>query len=49
MARLQDAVVLWRSMADPYEMVDAAATWVGVDVGLKRDTTADRVVSTPPL
>jgi phage terminase large subunit-like protein len=36
----QDALVLWRSLTDDYEMVDAARTWVGVDVGLKRDSTA---------
>jgi phage terminase large subunit-like protein len=36
----EDAFVLWRGLVDDYEMVDAAPTWVGVDVGLKRDSTA---------
>ena len=36
----EDALVLWRSLLEPHEMTDAAATWVGVDVGLKRDTSA---------
>jgi phage terminase large subunit-like protein len=36
----EDAAVLWRALCDPYEMVDRAPTWVGVDVGLKHDSTA---------
>jgi phage terminase large subunit-like protein len=35
-----DALVLWRSHVDDFDMVDATCTWVGVDVGLKRDSTA---------
>jgi phage terminase large subunit-like protein len=36
----EDGLLLWRSLCEPYEMVDAAPTWVGVDVGLKRDSSA---------
>jgi phage terminase large subunit-like protein len=35
-----DGLVLWRALRDPFEMVDGAPTWVGVDVGLKQDSTA---------
>jgi phage terminase large subunit-like protein len=31
---------LWDDLADPYDFVAGAPTWVGVDVGLKRDSTA---------
>jgi phage terminase large subunit-like protein len=30
----------WDALADPYDFVAGAPTWVGVDVGLKRDSTA---------
>jgi phage terminase large subunit-like protein len=36
----EDGLSLWRSMCEPHEMIDAAPTWVGVDVGLKRDSSA---------
>lgn len=32
--------VIWDGLADPYDFVPGAPTWVGVDVGLKRDSTA---------
>lgn len=31
---------LWEALRDPYEFVPGAPTWVGVDVGIKRDSTA---------
>jgi phage terminase large subunit-like protein len=31
---------LWDALNDPYDFVAGAMTWVGVDVGLKRDSTA---------
>lgn len=32
--------VIWDSLAKPWDFVSGAPTWVGVDVGLKRDSTA---------
>jgi phage terminase large subunit-like protein len=31
---------IWDSLARPYDFAAGAATWVGVDVGIKRDSTA---------
>lgn len=31
---------LWDRLQDPYDFVASAPTWVGVDVGIKRDSTA---------
>jgi phage terminase large subunit-like protein len=31
---------IWDALGDPYDFVAGAPTWVGVDVGLKRDSTA---------
>lgn len=31
---------VWRALKSDYRMVDGADTWVGVDVGLRRDTSA---------
>lgn len=31
---------LWDSLRDPWKLVRGARTWVGLDVGLKRDSTA---------
>jgi phage terminase large subunit-like protein len=31
---------MWDALSDPYDFVAGAPTWVGVDVGLKRDSTA---------
>lgn len=32
--------IVWDALYDPYDFVAGAPTWVGVDVGLKRDSTA---------
>lgn len=32
--------VIWDSLAAPYDFLPSATTWVGVDVGIKRDSTA---------
>ena len=31
---------VWDALAKPYDFVSGAPTWVGIDVGLKRDSTA---------
>ncbi len=31
---------LWKSLADPWPLEEGARTWVGVDVAIKRDTSA---------
>lgn len=31
---------IWDALADPYDFVAGAPTWIGVDVGIKRDSTA---------
>lgn len=31
---------IWDALQEPYDFVSGAPTWVGVDVGLKRDSTA---------
>jgi phage terminase large subunit-like protein len=31
---------IWDDLAEPYDFVAGAPTWVGVDVGIKRDSTA---------
>lgn len=36
----EDGGKVWDALADPYTLVSEARTWVGVDVGLKRDSTA---------
>jgi phage terminase large subunit-like protein len=35
-----DGRATWQRLADPFELVAGAPTWVGVDVGIKRDSTA---------
>jgi phage terminase large subunit-like protein len=35
-----DGKKVWDELEDPFEMVDGAPTWVGVDVALKHDSTA---------
>lgn len=35
-----DGRAVWNRLRDPYEFVKGGATWVGIDVGLKRDGTA---------
>lgn len=36
----EDGRRLWNRLADPLELMPGAQTWVGVDVGIKRDSTA---------
>lgn len=35
-----DGRVVWDQLEDPYEFVPGAPTWCGVDVGIKRDSSA---------
>ena len=35
-----DAKRIWDAISDPYIFMDGAETWVGVDIALKRDTSA---------
>jgi len=35
-----DGRAVWDALADPYKLEPGGPTWVGVDVGLKRDSTA---------
>ena len=35
-----DGRVVWESLEDPYKLVQGADTFVGVDVGIKKDSTA---------
>lgn len=35
-----DGSALWKALTDTYKLIDGAPTWVGLDVGLKRDSTA---------
>ena len=35
-----NGAVLWDALEDPYDFVAGAPTWVGVDVGIRRDSTA---------
>lgn len=39
---------VWDALADRYELVPGARTWVGVDIGLKRDSTACVVAQRRP-
>ncbi len=43
-----DGRTVWRGLIDPYQMVLGAETWVGVDVGLKHDSTAIAAVQRRP-
>lgn len=36
----EDGRRLWNRLAEPHVLIPGAPTWVGVDVGLKRDSTA---------
>jgi phage terminase large subunit-like protein len=36
----EDGETLWRDTEDPYELVAGARTWLGVDIALRRDTSA---------
>jgi phage terminase large subunit-like protein len=44
----EDGRAAWRALRDPWEFVSGAPTWVGVDVGLKRDSTAVVAVQARP-
>jgi phage terminase large subunit-like protein len=35
-----DGRTLWQNLCDPYDFVPGVPTWVGVDIGLARDSTA---------
>jgi phage terminase large subunit-like protein len=39
-----DGRTVWARLEDPYVLVQGAPTWVGVDVGIKRDSTAVALV-----
>jgi phage terminase large subunit-like protein len=39
---------VWDALVSPYDLVEGAPTWVGVDVGLKRDSTAVVAVQKRP-
>lgn len=43
-----DGRVLWGKLADPFDLIAGASTWVGVDVGIKRDSTAVTTVQRRP-
>jgi phage terminase large subunit-like protein len=43
-----DGRTQWNNLLDPYEFVSRAPTWVGVDVGLKQDSTAVVVIQRRP-
>lgn len=43
-----DGRKLWDSLRDPYELVSGSRTWVGLDVGIKRDSTACVAVQRRP-
>lgn len=36
----EDGKAIWDGLLDPYDLVAKAPTWVGLDVGIKRDSTA---------
>lgn len=40
----EDGRTVWESLADPISLVPGAPSWVGVDVGIKRDSTAVVIV-----
>jgi phage terminase large subunit-like protein len=44
----EDGRKQWDALQDPYEFISGAPTWVGVDVGLKRDSTAVVTVQRRP-
>ena len=43
-----DGRAIWQSLQEPYELVPGAPSWVGVDVGIKRDSTAVVIVQKRP-
>ena len=36
----EDGRAIWDGLLDPYELVPKAPTWLGIDIGIKRDSTA---------
>lgn len=36
----QDGEMMWNALRKPYQFVAGAETWIGLDVGIKRDSTA---------
>ena len=38
----------WDALADPYDFIAGARTWVGIDVGIKRDSTAVVAIQSDP-
>lgn len=40
--------VIWDGLTSPYEFVDGAPTWVGVDIGLKHDSSAVVMIQRRP-
>jgi phage terminase large subunit-like protein len=43
-----DSEKIWTDLTEPFELVAKAPTWVGVDVGIKRDSTAVVAVQVRP-
>lgn len=43
-----DGRAVWDALKDQYEFIDKAPTWIGVDVGIKRDSTAVATVQFRP-
>ena len=43
-----DGRKLWDGLSDPYDFELGAATWVGVDVGIKKDSTAVAAIQRRP-
>lgn len=44
----EDSDQLWRSLAQPYEFVPGAPTWVGIDIAKQRDTSAVVMIQKRP-
>lgn len=36
----KNGAAIWDSLQDPYDFIPGAPTWIGLDVGIKRDSTA---------
>lgn len=43
-----DGRSVWAALVSPYDLVPGAPTWVGVDVGIKKDSTAVAIVQRRP-
>lgn len=44
----EDGRAVWEALTNPWDLEDGAPTWVGVDIGLKHDSTAVVVVQRRP-